>query len=71
MDVESGLYHLPSAQLLITPALLGTQVPEIAQIVFGPVETVMPLVEVTPDCPRPWQFVLRAALPVRAPAVIS
>jgi hypothetical protein len=69
LDVESGLYHLPPDQLLITQVL--TVVPVFAQIVFESVEAAVTFVEVPPDGPRPWQFVVRAALPVRAPSVIS
>jgi hypothetical protein len=73
-DWESVLYHSPQNQPQVMPHLVG-MVPPASLARLGndlPAEVpARPPAAAPPDLPKPWQFVLRAALPVRAPSVAS
>ncbi len=69
---ESGQYHLPAGQPQVTAPLVAV-VPLVLVV-----ESWMPtegngqrVTEAPPGPPKPWQFCLRAALPVRAPSIAS
>lgn len=70
---ESGQYHLPQSQ----PAGAAPLVAVLTQFLAlateeAPTATVdRVLADELPKPPRPWQFSLRAALPVRAPSIAS
>lgn len=70
--VESGLYQLPPDQLFVPPVFISVMTPVIEDLLLSPVREPEYIQEgPAPDLPRPWQFVFRAALPSRAPSVIS
>jgi hypothetical protein len=70
MDVESGLYQLPSDQIHLTPVFLEISTP-VLQIFACEHEGAVLQSEPPSVFLRPWQFVFRAALPSRAPSLLS
>lgn len=70
---ESGQYQLPGCQPEVTAPPMAL-VPLVVVLVenWTPTESGEGVVDETPPgSPRPWQFSLRAALPVRAPSILS
>lgn len=70
---ESGQYHLPQSQP-VAAAPLAAVLPQLLALAAEkpPTATVARvLADALPKTPRPWQFSLRAALPVRAPSIAS
>ncbi len=70
---ESGLYRLPQGQPVVAVPIMA-----VVPLVLVMVESWTPaeigerqLIEDPPRPPKPWQFSLRAALPVRAPSIAS
>jgi hypothetical protein len=70
---ESGQYQLPPGQpevaaplLAVSPRVLAVEIEEAQAAAVGSF-----LMDAPPEPPRPWQFSLRAALPVRAPSIAS
>ncbi len=71
--LESGQYQLPPGQPALTLPLFAVEPPVLA-MVDGSVPRVVTagvLTAAPAGPPRPWQFLLRAALPVRAPSIAS
>jgi hypothetical protein len=73
-SAETGQYQLPQNEMSIGPNLLVV-VSCVPLMEFGrclPSEVwVGVLTAAPPDIPRPWQFFIRAAIPVRAPSLVS
>jgi hypothetical protein len=70
---ESGQYQLPASQLLVVVPTLAVIPCVLVPLESGfPLEAIFsPLEPPPPQFPRPWQFALRTALPVRAPSIAS
>ncbi len=70
---ESGQYHLRQSQPVAAAPLMAVS-PQVLVLVTeeAPSATLeRVLADGLPKPPRPWQFSLRAALPVRAPSIPS
>lgn len=70
---ESGQYRLPQGQPTVAAPLLAV-LPQVLAVVTkeAPVAEVdCPQADTPPESQKPWQFSLRAALPVRAPSMAS
>ena len=69
---ESGQYKLPESQPLTSTPLLF-EVSPVLPVTTVPSENVYEFVSsaAPPELPQNWQFVFRAALPVRAPSFAS
>ncbi len=70
---ESGQYYLPQSQRVAVTPLVAVLPPALALVTEeAPTASAdRALADALPKPPRPWQFSLRAALPVRAPSIAS
>ncbi len=70
---EAGHYLLPAGQPQVGGPLVAVLRQVLAEVTEDAPAVVADrvLVDTGPEPPRPWQFFLRAALPVRAPSLAS
>lgn len=69
--VEGGNYKTQEHQVLVEPPALAANLILLALATSVADESARATFEDPPECARNWQFVLRAALPVRAPSFVS
>ncbi len=70
---EAGQYRLPAGQPQVGAPLVAVLAQGVLELTEDASAAMADRVlgDTPPESPRPWQFCLRAALPVRAPSIAS